>query len=84
MCEIRGVVSRLVGAATAMAAGRPAKSRNATATEPTSSSVSPALTAYPRALVRDSSFISFAWVVIDRSVRAVNGSADVGYSAATC
>ena len=67
MCEIRCALNRLVGAATAMAAGRPAKSRNATATEPTSSSVSPELTAYPRALARDTSFSSFAWVVIDRS-----------------
>ena len=45
MREIRCALSRLDGAATAMAAGRPAKSRNATATEPTSSSVSPELTA---------------------------------------
>ena len=45
MRVIRCALSRLDGAATAMAAGRPAKSRNATATEPTSSSVSPALTA---------------------------------------
>jgi hypothetical protein len=43
-----------------MDADLPAKSRNATATDPTSSSVSPAFTAYPRALARDTSFTSFA------------------------
>ena len=56
----------------------PAKSRNAMATEPTSSSASPELVAYPRSLTWASSFSSLVWVVIDLSVRARNGSADVG------